>query len=81
MSDKRTKYTWIGGHRILVLGILCLFGFCLLAQRPVQKKVTATPATQKKDTVVKAGKPASKEEPKQKSKVYLLHSDILKLKY
>lgn len=78
MSDKRTKYTWIGGHRILVLGILCLFGFCLLAQRPVQKKVTATPATQKKDTVVKAGKPASKEEPKQKSKVYLLHSDILK---
>lgn len=78
MSDKRTKYTWIGGHRILVLGILCLFGFCLLAQRPVQKKVTATPATQKKDTVVKEGKPASKEEPKQKSKVYLLHSDILK---
>ena len=78
MSDKRTKYTWIGEHRILVLGILCLFGFCLLAQRPVQKKVTATPATQKKDTVVKAGKPASKEEPKQKSKVYLLHSDILK---
>ncbi|MCD7817394.1 MAG: hypothetical protein LUH12_12195 [Bacteroides sp.] len=78
MSDKRTKYTWIGGHRILVLGILCLFGFCLLAQRPVQKKVTATPATQKKDTVVKAGKPVSKEEPKQKSKVYLLHSDILK---
>lgn len=79
MSDKRTKYTWIGGHRILVLGILCLFGFCLLAQRPVQKKVTGTTATApKKDSVAKTGKPAKKEEPKQKSKVYLLHSDILK---
>lgn len=79
MSDKRTKYTWIGGHRILVLGILCLFGFCLLGQRPVQKKVTGTTATApKKDSVAKTGKPAKKEEPKQKSKVYLLHSDILK---
>ena len=79
MSDKRTKYTWIGGHRILVLGILCLFGFCLLAQRPVPKKVTGTTATApKKDSVAKTGKPAKKEEPKQKSKVYLLHSDILK---
>ena len=79
MSDKRTKYTWIGGHRILVLGILFLFGFFLLAQRPVQKKVTGTTATApKKDSVAKTGKPAKKEEPKQKSKVYLLHSDILK---
>ena len=79
MSDKRTKYTWIGGHRILGLGILCLFGFCLLAQRPVQKKGTGTTATApKKDSVAKTGKPAQKEEPKQKGKVYLLHSDILK---
>lgn len=69
----------MSGHRILVLGILCLFGFCLLAQRPAQKKVTGAPPTaQKKDTVVPARKPARKEEPKQKSKVYLLHSDILK---
>ena len=79
MSDKRTKYTWIGGHRILVLGILCLFGFCLLAQRPGQKKGTGTTATApKKDSVAKTGQPAKKEEPTQKSKGYLLHSDILK---
>ena len=77
MSEKRAKYSWISGHRILVLGILCLFGFCLLAQRPVQKKAAVTPAGQKKDTVVPA-QPAKKEEPKQKSKVYLLHSDMLK---
>ena len=78
MSEKRIKYSWISGHRILVLGILCLFGFCLLAQRPVQKKGPATPAGQKKDTVVPTAQPAKKEEPKQKSKVYLLHSDMLK---
>lgn len=43
------------------------------------EKVTGTTATApKKDSVAKTGKPAKKEEPKQKSKVYLLHSDILK---
>lgn len=44
------------GRRILLLSILCLFGFCLVAQvRP--KRNAAQPA---------------------KSKVYLLHSDVLK---
>ena len=64
---------------MLLAAILCLFGFCLLAQRPVQKKVAASSAGQEKDTVVPAGKTVGKkEEPKQKSKVYLLHSDVLK---
>lgn len=79
MSGKETKHTRIGGHRMLLAAILCLFGFCLLAQRPVQKKVAASSAGQEKDTVVPAGKTVGKkEEPKQKSKVYLLHSDVLK---
>ena len=44
------------GRRILLFSILCLFGFCLMAQVQPQKN-TAQPA---------------------KSKVYLLHSDVLK---
>lgn len=71
----------MSGHRILVASILCLFGFCLLAQRPVQKtqkKASESSVVQKKDTVASARKSGKKEEPKQKSKVYLLHSDVLR---
>ncbi len=71
----------MSGHRILVASILCLFGFCLLAQRPVQKtqkKASEPSAVQKKDTAASARKSGKKEEPKQKSKVYLLHSDVLR---
>ena len=71
----------MSGHRILVASILCLFGFCLLAQRPVQKtqkKASESSAVQKKDTAASARKSGKKEEPKQKSKVYLLHSDVLR---
>ena len=69
MSDKRTKYTWIGGHKILELGILCLVGFCLPAQGPGQKKGEGKTATApEKDSVGKTGKTGQKEEPKQKRK-------------
>ena len=71
----------MSGHRILVASILCLFGFCLLAQRPVQKtqkKASESSVVQKKDTAASARKSGKKEEPKQKSKVYLLHSDVLR---
>ena len=44
------------GRRVLLLSILCLFGFCLVAQVQPRRN-TAQPA---------------------KSKVYLLHSDVLK---
>ena len=48
LGKRKNKYS-SGRHRILVVSVLCLFGFCLLAQvRPA------------------------------KSKVYLLHSDVLK---
>lgn len=56
MSDLKTNHKQSNGRRVLLMGILCFFGFCLVAQdRPTRR--TAQPA---------------------KSKVYLLHSDILK---
>ena len=56
MINKKKIHKNTNGRRILLLSILCLFGFCLVAQvRP--KRNAAQPA---------------------KSKVYLLHSDVLK---
>lgn len=55
-------------HRIQIIGILCLFGFCLLAQRPAM--LVASPAED--------DAPVKRAQPKKKSKVYLLHSDLLK---
>ena len=56
LGKRKNKYS-SGRHRILVVSILCLFGFCLLAQVKPTKKGEQKPA---------------------KSKVYLLHSDVLK---
>lgn len=63
LEKKNRKYIW-SGHRVLLLSILCLFDFCLLAQQPVQQKEEPQVATQKK------------KQPK--SKVYLIHSDLLR---
>lgn len=57
MFGKRKNTYSSGRHRILVVSVLCLFGFCLLAQVRPAKKGEQKPA---------------------KSKVYLLHSDVLK---
>ena len=57
MLVKRKNTYSSGRHRILVVSVLCLFGFCLLAQVRPAKKGEQKPA---------------------KSKVYLLHSDVLK---
>lgn len=57
MLGKRKNTYSLGRHRILVVSVLCLFGFCLLAQVRPAKKGEQKPA---------------------KSKVYLLHSDVLK---
>ncbi|MBT1300660.1 OstA-like protein [Phocaeicola dorei] len=57
MLGKRKNTYSSGRHRILVVSVLCLFGFCLLAQVRLAKKGEQKPA---------------------KSKVYLLHSDVLK---
>ena len=63
LGKRKNKYS-SGRHRILVVSVLCLFGFCLLAQQPVQQKEEPQVATQKK------------KQPK--SKVYLIHSDLLR---
>ncbi len=55
MLGGKKKSNILGGHRILVVGILCLFGFCVAQVRPTN---------------------APQQE--QKSKVYLLHSDVLR---
>lgn len=57
MLGKRKNTYSSGRHRILMVSVLCLFGFCLLAQVRPAKKGEQKPA---------------------KSKVYLLHSDVLK---
>lgn len=56
MINKETNHKKTNGRRILLSSILCLFGFCLLAQVQPRRN---------------AAQPA-------KSKVYLLHSDVLK---
>lgn len=56
MINKKKIHKNTNGRRILLLSILCLFGFCLVAQVRPQRN---------------AAQPA-------KSKVYLLHSDVLK---
>ena len=56
MINKKKNHKNTNGRRIRLLSILCLFGFCLVAQVRPQRN---------------AAQPA-------KSKVYLLHSDVLK---
>ena len=70
MQKQKNKKNIFGGHRILLAGVLCLFGFCLLAQKPVQNR---KPKTQT-DTA-KVQKPQKQPA---KSKVYLIHSDLLR---
>ena len=58
MLEKKSDNLKVGRHRICLLGILCLFAFCLVAQvQPNKRGGTPQPV---------------------KSKVYLLHSDVLK---
>ena len=56
MINKKKIHKNTNGRRILLLSVLCLFGFCLVAQVQPRRN---------------AAQPA-------KSKVYLLHSDVLK---
>lgn len=57
MFENRKNKDFSGRHRTLSTGVLCLFGFCLLAQVAPQQGRQQQPG---------------------KSKVYLLHSDVLK---
>lgn len=66
MQGKYNRKNNKSGHRILGLSVLCLFGFCLFVQRPV---LMAQQTVQQQTT-------PKKQQPK--SKVYLLHSDLLR---
>lgn len=58
MLRNKRKGFFQGRHRIFLVGILCLFGVCLIAQiKPADK---------------------NKRQKKEKTKVFLLHSDILR---
>lgn len=70
-DNKNNRHT-LNGHRALLVGVLCLFGFCLLAQRPVRNPV----AQGQNDSVAQRQTAPKKQQPK--SKVYLIHSDILR---
>ena len=55
MNRIKKEYKQGNGRRWLMMAVLCLFGFCLLAQQPRTGTARQT-----------------------KSKVYLLHADVLK---
>lgn len=68
MQGNEEKKHNIRGHKILLASVLCLFGFCLLAQKPVQNKQSRP----QQEAKVQAPKKQAK------SKVYLIHSDMLR---
>ena len=72
MQKERYKKHTLNGHRVLLMCALCLFGFCLLAQKPVQKQTVS----HANDSVPQK-QPESKKQ-QAKSKVYLIHSDVLR---
>ncbi len=69
MQGNEEKKHNIRGHKILLASVLCLFGFCLLAQKPVQNKQSRP----QQEAKVQAPK-----KQQAKSKVYLIHSDMLR---
>ena len=69
MQGNEEKKHNIRGHKILLASVLCLFGFCLLAQKPVQNKQSRP----QQEAKVQAPKKLQA-----KSKVYLIHSDMLR---
>lgn len=70
--QKTSERHELNGQKIFVIGLLCLFGFCLFAQKPVKNRARA----QKRDTLQTDTSSIQRQKPK--SKVYLLHSDLLR---
>ena len=70
--QKTSERHELNGQKIFVIGLLCLFGFCLFAQKPVKSRARA----QKRDTLQTDTSSIQRQKPK--SKVYLLHSDLLR---
>ena len=65
------------GHRWLLIGFLCLFAVCLVAQvKPTgQTKKAEAPAAKTLDGTKQTGKDIKKEPENKKTKVYLLHAN------
>ena len=70
--QKTSERHELNRQKIFVIGLLCLFGFCLFAQKPVKSRARA----QKRDTLQTDTSSIQRQKPK--SKVYLLHSDLLR---
>lgn len=70
MQGNNKKRHKLHGHKILLASVLCLFVFCLLAQKPVPNR----PFRQKQEEP----KEQSHKNQQAKSKVYLIHSDLLR---
>ena len=71
------------GHRWLLIGFLCLFAVCLVAQvKPTgQTKKAETPAAKTPNGTKQTDKDIKKEPENKKTKVYLLHANILSSSY
>ncbi len=105
MQERKEQKYIFSGHRILLLSILCLFGFCLLAKKPAQESfnypdaqnrakaeviekkdkmksdATKTNPVKKDSAMLKKSNSKSTVTPQKqtpKSKVFLLHSDLLR---
>ena len=50
MQKKNTKNHFLNKHRYLLVGILCLFGICLLSAQD-KKKSTGAPEKKKVDSI------------------------------
>lgn len=72
MKERNIRNNHQYGHRILFMSVLCLFVFSLLLQKPV---LMAQQPAMKADTLNTRVAP-KRQQPK--SKVYLLHSDLLR---
>lgn len=77
MLKQKRKDKQTDRHRLLLIGFLCLFGVCLVAQvKPTgQKKKTDTSTTKSAGDASKNKRDTKKQPENKKSKVFLLHAD------
>ena len=71
MQKKNTKNHFLNKHRYLLVGILCLFGICLLSAQD-KKKSTGAPEKKKVDSIEQK---KTETPEKKKTRVDLLYAD------
>lgn len=77
MTKKTVARYLFGGHRIILLVILCLFGICFAqSHEPVRK--TQSPASAKGNGTDNRRRTAGDTASYEDNRVYLLHADVLK---